>query len=124
MNPAFLTTLASLVCAVFGISDPGMQDIVKAVIAGAAGVVVAVYTWQHHKTTRNADTLAAQLQAKKIEATTPPPAPPATVPVAAPSVVGVPESIPPVVTPMPTTIPAAMPTVAGHQVFLGGTPQG
>lgn len=129
LSPALLTTLASLVCAVFGISDAGMQADVKSVLAAAAALVVAVYTWQHHRTIRNADKLSAQLQSQKISAdlqgklavvNATPPAPAVTV---SQPPAHVPEATQ-FDAPVPMTTPTPGANVAGHQVSLGAPAQG
>lgn len=57
--------LVSLILATVGISDPGMQGTVKAVLAAAAALIVAVYTQQHHKTIRHGDTIAGAVAKMK-----------------------------------------------------------
>lgn len=61
-NPAWWASLAALVLGALGVSDPGMQADVKAVVGGVAGLVVAVYVHEHHATVRNQDTAAAAVQ--------------------------------------------------------------
>ena len=59
--PTWLAPLISTILATIGISDPGMQSAVKSVIGAAAGVVITWWVHEQHKTSRNADALAADI---------------------------------------------------------------
>lgn len=98
--------LVSTVLAAFGVAYVP-SDAVKAVIGAAAGLVLAVYQWQHHRTVRHALTTTAAVAGQKLDvkiaeanaaaaahlaaATTPAPAAPDPLPSPAP----VPTSQPP-----------------------------
>lgn len=103
-----LAALLSLILAAAGIQDPGMQAEVKAVLGAAAGLVVAVYQWQHHKTKRNADNVSGAIAVAKVTAAA---AVTPAAPVAAPAVhVAAPVAAPgPVATPGAQVPPAAPP---------------
>ena len=79
-NPAWWYTLASVVLGAFGVQDAHIQADVRSVIAGVVGIVVAVYTHEHHATLRNADTAAASIRAAASS-----PAPLVVSPTAAPA---------------------------------------
>lgn len=58
-NPAWWATLAGVILGAFGVADPGMQGDVKSVVAGGVGIIIAVYTHEHHATKRAATVAAA-----------------------------------------------------------------
>lgn len=60
-NPAWWMSWVTLVLGVLGITDTNLQGAVKAAIAGAIGLIVAIYNHEHHATIRNQDTAAASL---------------------------------------------------------------
>lgn len=66
----------SAILAAFGVAfEP--SDTVKAVVAAAGGLVLAVYQWQHHRTVRHENELAASLASQRAELS---PAAPVSVP--------------------------------------------
>lgn len=65
-NPSWWTTVATLVLGTLGVSDTGLPVDIKTTITGVIGIVVAVYTHEHHATIRNADNAAAAIQKSAV----------------------------------------------------------
>lgn len=58
-SPAAWGALAVTLAGVFGLVDPNTDNLIKAIATASATIVIAVFTWQTHKTARNADNAAA-----------------------------------------------------------------
>lgn len=65
-----LGAVAALVLGILGVTDDGIRTSVQAVIAGAVGLVLAVATWQSHRTHRAGTTAAVQAAAIRKDTTT------------------------------------------------------
>ncbi len=65
--PTWLAPLTSTICAILGISDPGMQPDVKMVLAGAGGLVLTWFVHEQHRTARNADNVAGAVAKARAE---------------------------------------------------------
>lgn len=59
ITPATVASFAGVLLGAFGVVDPNTDSLVKAIAAGGTTIIAAVYTWQEHRTTRNADNAAA-----------------------------------------------------------------
>lgn len=74
LSPAFASWIVTIL-GVVGISDPDVQSAVKASIAPAVALVLAVWHWQHQKTKRNQTDRAAEVAKARTTVTAAPAAP-------------------------------------------------
>lgn len=65
IGPSFWAAVTTILAA-FGVSYVP-SDTVKAVIAAAAGLVIAVWQWQHHRTIRSTNDAAAAIATARAD---------------------------------------------------------
>lgn len=61
LSPASGATTAGTIAGIVAVAFPGLSDNVKGIISAGVVLIIAVYTWQTHRTARNADQAAAQI---------------------------------------------------------------